>query len=103
MSKQYFVVGLIAFLWLIAGMGEVKPVAAAVSSHKVMRPAFSTADHSHFKELDHKFTSGPEVTRACLKCHNLAASQIHDTIHWTWAGRPGDKKGEGKDVTLNNF
>ncbi|MGD2119736.1 MAG: hypothetical protein PVG66_15365, partial [Chromatiales bacterium] len=29
----------------------------------------STADHSKFDELKGPFNNGPEVTRACLKCH----------------------------------
>ena len=104
MSKRYLVFGLIALLGLIVGMAMVMPVGAVtVPSRKAMSTDSSTADHSHFKELDRDFTSGPEVTKACLKCHNLADSQIHNTIHWTWAGRQGDKGDEGKAITLNNF
>ena len=76
---------------------------AAVSPAEVLRPVVSTADHSKFKDLDKQFVSGPEVTKACLKCHNLAAAQVHDTVHWTWDGRKNDKKGEGKAKILNNF
>ncbi len=47
----------------------------------------STADHSKFKELQGPFTSGPEVTRACLSCHTEAAKQLHQTTHWTWEYR----------------
>ena len=46
--------------------------------------ATSTADHSKFKELQNSFDSGPEVTKACIKCHTEAAKQIHKTKHWTW-------------------
>lgn len=41
----------------------------------------TTADHSKFKELQREFTSGPEVTKACLGCHTEAALQIHRTKH----------------------
>ena len=41
-----------------------------------------TADHSKFEALQKEFTSGPEVTRACLSCHNEAAEQFQKTIHW---------------------
>ena len=103
MFRSRLLVGLAVFLGLISGIIVSLPAAAAVSSAGIIRPVVSTADHSKFKELDRKFTSGPEVTKACLKCHNLAASQVHDTVHWTWDGRQGDKRGEGKAKTLNNF
>jgi hypothetical protein len=64
----------------------------------------STADHSRFKELDRPFTSGPEVTRACLKCHNRAAEQVEKSLHWTWEAP--DEKGKkvlGKAHVLNNY
>ena len=28
--------------------------------------------------------SGPEVTKACLACHNTAGHQVMKSIHWTW-------------------
>jgi octaheme c-type cytochrome (tetrathionate reductase family) len=63
-----------------------------------------TADHSKHEILKQPFTSGPEVTRACLSCHNEAALQMHQTIHWTWIC-PADRAAEfGKaGITLNNF
>ena len=101
MRKQYFI-GLFICLLLLAG-GLLETVPAQEKPKKVVSESLSTADHSHFQELDRQFASGPEVTKACLKCHNLAALQFHDTIHWTWAGRKTDKKDEGKVKTLNNF
>ncbi len=103
MSRGCWLVGLVVFLGLFSGIGSGIPVWAAVSSVEVVKVESSTADHSRFKDLDQEFAAGPEVTKACLKCHNTAASQIHDTVHWTWAGRKGDKKGEGKAKSLNNF
>lgn len=44
----------------------------------------STADHSKFKELQGPFTTGPEVTQACLACHTEASKQLHHTKHWKW-------------------
>lgn len=44
----------------------------------------STADHSTFEVLQQPFTSGPEVTAACLSCHTEAAKQVQATTHWTW-------------------
>lgn len=64
----------------------------------------STADHSKFDKLDRKFSSGPEVTKACLECHTEAAKQIHKTTHWTWEYK-NPKTGQllGKKNVVNNF
>ncbi len=35
-----------------------------------------TADHSLHPVLQKTFTSGPEVTEACLSCHELAAGNL---------------------------
>ncbi len=70
-----------------------------------------TADHSKFKQLQftpeqQKTMKPEEVTKACLSCHNQAALQFHQTIHWTWrdkddAGNPA-KFGKG-GLSVNNF
>ena len=44
----------------------------------------STTDHSKLEELQGPFSSGPEVTKACLKCHNTAGHQFKKNKHWTW-------------------
>ncbi len=103
MRKRYFIGFIVGVLFLLMTCGFPETAAAQTISSGVAPGSLSTADHSRFLELDRQFTSGPEVTKACLKCHNLAALQFHDTIHWTWAGRKTDKKGEGKAKTLNNF
>ncbi|MGE4553011.1 MAG: tetrathionate reductase family octaheme c-type cytochrome [Desulfovibrionaceae bacterium] len=74
------------------------------------RPFVITADHSKFKEL--QFTPeqlrtmrGPEVTKACLGCHNTAGEQFMKTIHWTWRDAnvpPEQQVGKG-GLTVNNF
>ena len=63
-----------------------------------------TADHSVHEALQKEFQSGPEVTEACLSCHNRAAKQMHQTIHWTWLC-PADPEGKmGKaGLSINNF
>ena len=64
----------------------------------------STADHAKFEQLQVKFESGPEVTRACLECHTNAAKQIHKTKHWTWEYvNPATGQKLGKKHVLNNF
>ena len=66
--------------------------------------AFSQTDHSEFEELQQTFTSGEEVTRACLGCHENESREVHATMHWTWRA-PGDETGTvGKAAhTVNNF
>jgi octaheme c-type cytochrome (tetrathionate reductase family) len=64
----------------------------------------TTADHSKFKELQREFTSGPEVTKACLGCHTEAALQIHRTKHWTWeVVNPLNQQRLGKKNVINNY
>jgi len=88
---------LAACLILILGLVAM-PLAAAVPG------AASTADHSKFEELDKKFASGPEVTKACLTCHTEAAKQVHKTKHWTWSAvNPETGQKLGKRNVINNF
>ncbi|MEY3953266.1 MAG: hypothetical protein RLZZ397_146 [Pseudomonadota bacterium] len=64
----------------------------------------TTADHTKFKELQRKFASGPEVTKACLTCHTEAAGQIHRTKHWKWDFKhPETGQSLGKKNVANNF
>lgn len=44
----------------------------------------STTDHSKLEALKGPFTSGPEVTKVCLSCHNKAGHQVMKSIHWQW-------------------
>jgi len=62
-----------------------------------------TADHTRFKELQGPFKSGPEVTKACLACHNTAGHQVMKSIHWTWEGTNSDGKKLGKKIAANSF
>lgn len=83
--------------------GLVLPTAsstfAATAQEKI-----STADHSKFEELQKPFASGPEVTKACLRCHTEAAKQVHRSTHWTWEFQ-NDKTGQrlGKKYVVNSF
>ena len=67
--------------------------------------SWNTTDHSRHAALQKTFNSGPEITQACLQCHNDAAAQFHKTIHWTWVGYSEDDGTEvGKSgYSLNNF
>ena len=69
------------------------------------RQIWITADHSRHAVLQNEFNSGPEVTKACLSCHELAAGQFHKTIHWTWLDPnvpPGERIGKAGH-SINNF
>jgi octaheme c-type cytochrome (tetrathionate reductase family) len=64
----------------------------------------STTDHSKLKELQGPFANGPEVTRACLGCHNKAGHQFLKNKHWTWSyTNPKTGQKLGKSVLINNF
>ncbi len=64
----------------------------------------STTDHAELKELQGPFSSGQEVTKACLGCHNKAGHQFIKNKHWTWKYH-NEKTGQelGKSVLVNNF
>ncbi len=65
----------------------------------------------HTSLLTGPYTSGPEVTRACLECHPEAAEQIMSTVHWTWESNPytnipgheDESVTIGKKNQINNF
>lgn len=64
-------------------------------------------DHSDIVKGD--FKTGQEVTRACLECHEDAASQVMATTHWTWESKEFDVPWRDEPVTIgkanqiNNF
>lgn len=110
------VIGCMAALWLVVLLFPAAQAAVsqedmdksygAAEARKVVEqpPQWITADHSQHEALQQDFDSGPEVTEACLSCHNEAAEQVHETIHWTWVC-PADPEGiMGKNgLTMNNF
>ena len=84
------------------GLGSVDAAAQTEQTDTVVP---STADHSQFEVLQQSFASGPELTKACLSCHNQAARQIHATKHWNWQFfnvRTGQLLGM-KNVVNNSF
>jgi octaheme c-type cytochrome (tetrathionate reductase family) len=70
-------------------------------------PESQHTDHSHI--IQGEFTSGQDVTSACLKCHPDAASELMQTTHWTWESRQFDVPWRDEPVTIgkinqiNNF
>lgn len=55
------------------------------------------------------YETGPEVTAACLTCHEDAAHQVAMTNHWTWQSPPvevawrDEPVSTGKANVINNF
>ena len=81
-----------------------RPVDKSVTSLDQSRGSKSTTDHARLEELQGPFESGPEVTRACLKCHNKAGDQFIHNKHWTWRyTNPITGQHLGKEVLINNF
>lgn len=82
----------------------VSPAWAEGPSEATVSRGSSTADHSKFEILQQPFTSGPEVTQACLSCHNQAAHQVMNTVHWSWEFEdPLLELALGKRHVFNNF
>jgi len=66
---------------------------------------WTTVDHSKIEILNQDFSSGDQITRACLSCHTDAAMQFEETIHWTWevpSEKPGIMNGKAGHA-VNNF
>ncbi len=98
-KKRVMPFGLILFVLLFWVFSPEK----ALASDDLAKTPSITADHRKFEVLKKDFTSGPEVTKACLTCHTEAAKQVHADIHWTWKwGGDGQPEG-GKRVVVNNF
>lgn len=79
----------------------IKLAKQAVKANK----RWTTTDHSKIEILKQDFTSGDQITQACLTCHTDASMQFEKTIHWTWKV-PSEKEGimNGKaGHAVNNF
>ena len=91
---------LAAIVLFCAPLAQAKQIVSTAA----LRNLSATADHSKFKELKGPFNSGPEVTKACLSCHNKAGEQFRHNVHWTWL-YTNEKTGQklGKDRVINSF
>lgn len=43
---------------------------------------------NHIGFMTGPFESGTDVTAACLDCHENAAHELMQTVHWTWESKP---------------
>ncbi|WP_300517851.1 tetrathionate reductase family octaheme c-type cytochrome [Aliiroseovarius sp.] len=66
-------------------------------------PVSSTADHAEFEALKRAFASGPEVTEACLSCHNEADDQLAHSLHFKWDYESTSGQTLGKSNVINAF
>ena len=57
-------------------------------------------DIDHTALMPGPYESGAEVTRACLECHEDAAHQVMDTVHWTWESKPYEIEGRDEPITI---
>lgn len=108
--KYIWIVGLVVTALLI-----VVPVILAVAPDK--ETSDSPSDHlpkraphtDHTNLIKGPFTTGSEVTLACLSCHKDAAYQVMQTNHWTWQAPAVQVEGRdepistGKANLINNF
>ena len=107
MFRRLALLGVVAAfaIWPVMAQ-EAEPTATTMLAGGLAAkaPTNSTADHSKFEALKGPFASGPEVTKACLTCHNKAGHQVMDSIHWKWeAVSPTTGKTLGKKNAANNF
>lgn len=69
----------------------------------------TSAYTDHTSLVQGPFTTGVEVTTACLECHEDAAHQVMQTDHWTWQAPSvevpwsDDPQSTGKANLVNNF
>ena len=83
-------------LCIAIGLASISAQAIEVKS--------STADHTQFEALLGPFTSGPDVTAACLSCHTESAKQLQETLHWNWEyAHPETGQILGKRHVVNSF
>jgi hypothetical protein len=95
---------LISRLCLTLMLATTSTLALAKSEPADAMHSASTADHTKFEELQQKFATAPDVTKACLTCHTEASKQIHKTIHWNWSIiHPETGQTLGKAKVINSF
>ncbi len=108
------------YIWVLGLIGTVLLIAAPIFA--LVNPPQTTSPDDPWEHLpervpatDHtdlmtdEYATGPEVTAACLECHEDAADQVMHTTHWTWESEPVMLPGRDEPVTIgkanqiNNF
>jgi octaheme c-type cytochrome (tetrathionate reductase family) len=109
--KYIWVLGLVATLLIV-----IVPIALFVSGEAeggsgdpwaFLPQRVPDVDHSEL--MKGPYETGSDVTRACLECHETAAHEVAQTVHWTWESEPVLLPGRDEPVTIgkknsiNNF
>ncbi|MCA9907611.1 MAG: tetrathionate reductase family octaheme c-type cytochrome [Anaerolineae bacterium] len=108
--RYIWVLGLVGTFLLVAGVIilALTPNNAATASAWDSLPTHP-AHTDHTELMPGPYEDGPSVTRACLTCHEDAAHEVMQTVHWTWQSPPVEVAWSeepvsiGKANTLNNF
>jgi octaheme c-type cytochrome (tetrathionate reductase family) len=109
-SQRIWIYGLLATLGVILiplvifwpRSGEAADNPAAMVSTPVPHT-------SHADLMTGPYETGQDVTKACLQCHEDAATELMATSHWTWESQPFDVPWRDEPVTIgkanqiNNF
>jgi len=97
----------IIILWIVFNYNGDKDRDYYPSSEIKIEHTKAPVDHSKFEVLQKEFQTGPEVTEACLSCHNGRGEEFMKTEHWNWHkvdSIPGRGTFDlGKKNLLNNF
>ena len=86
---------------------QVPPTPLEQLKQRLARRHVPSVEHSKLAALQQPFTSGRDVTAACLSCHTERGYEVMASSHWNWTRReyiPG--RGihtVGKRNILNNF
>ena len=105
------------WVYILLGISVVIVVLAVFLTPQMKEPAPPEPEYTqkirehmdHSQLITRKFKTGPEVTRACLKCHPDAAKDMMQTSHFQWVGKPVMVPGHdgnfriGKRNLINNF
>lgn len=82
-------------------------LAVALMVSFLLTSGLAPAAQDHSKVVNGPFKTGPEVTKACLQCHESHARDFMKTVHWSWSSvqeAPGKGKVElGKKNAINNY
>lgn len=87
--KYIWIIGLFVTLLII-----VVPIVAFISPEEAQADDPWAAVPVREPHVDHSdllpgpYETGSDVTRACLECHEDAAHQVAQTVHWTWESEP---------------
>ena len=97
-------------IWLtglvITALIIILPIALFVSGEETLsndpwENMVPTPVHTgHAALMDGVYETGPDVTAACLECHDAAGHQVMDSVHFTWESEPVMLPGRDELVTV---